>query len=73
MNQEISPLSKLTSKPRAFVEKTAPQAPKEVEPSLESKALNEFQIKMEQIDHAFALVEEISRTLKTALKDLAPD
>lgn len=74
MNQEISGLSsvnKLTSKPRASMEKVAPEPSKGVEPSQETKEMKQLEIEMEQINHAFALVKEIRQSLETALKNLS--
>lgn len=68
---EISPLSttsRLTSKPRVSMEATDEQ--KAIDPSPE---LKQFQIEMDQIDHAFALVKEIRLNLEGALKKLSPD
>lgn len=75
MNQEISSLSgsaKLTSKPRASMEKISPQQMKEVEMSQEAKEIKQLEKEMEQVQHAFALVKEIRHSLETALKNLSP-
>jgi hypothetical protein len=74
MNQEISGLSvssKLTSKPRASMESAAPEQAKGIEASQKNTELRQFEVEMEQINHAFALVKEIRNTLEKALRDLS--
>ncbi len=72
MSQEISGLSssqRLSSKPRASMEKVAPeQQAKEIGANQE---LKQFEMKMEQMDHAFTLVKEIRGSLESALKSLS--
>jgi len=77
MNQEISSVSgtgKLTSSRRASMEKTASQQesekPKGMESTQEAKEMKQFEIEMEKVNHAFALVAEIRQSLEAALKDL---
>ena len=75
MNEEISSLSsskRLTSKPRASMEKVAKEQTKAIESTQEAKEVKQFEIEMEQINHAFALVKEIRLLLKSALNDLSP-
>jgi len=75
MNQEISSLSgsnRLTSKPRASMEKVAPEQSKGIEASQEMKEMKQFEVEMEQVNHAFALVKEIRQSLESALKNLSP-
>lgn len=75
MNQEISGLSgsnRLTSKRQASMEKMAPEKPKGIESSQETKEIKQFEMEMKQINNAFALVKEIRHSLESALKDLSP-
>lgn len=75
MNQEISGLSgshRLTSNPRASMEKVISDQAQEIGASHEIQEMKQFEIEMEQINHAFSLVKEIRDSLETALKKLSP-
>jgi hypothetical protein len=68
MNQEISGLSgtnRLTSKPRASMERVAPEPSQGVESSQETKEVKKFEVEMK-------LVNEIHRSLEAFLKNLSP-
>lgn len=69
MTQEISSLStatRLTSKPRASMERLAsPQEAGKVQ------ELKQFEIEMEQMNQALALVKEIRSSLEAALKNIS--
>lgn len=69
MTQEISSLSaatKLTSKPRASMERLASS-----QESAKVQELKQFEIEMEQMNQALALVKEIRSSLESALKNLS--
>ena len=66
----ISGAQKLTSKPKVSLESI--QKEPSVQASSGAKEIEKFEMKMEQIDRAFALVQEIRHTLESALHDLSP-
>ena len=66
----VSGSQRLTSQTKVSLEST--QKPTQVEASIETKEIQKFEVEMEQINHAFALVKEIRQSLEAALQELAP-
>lgn len=63
--QEISTVSRLTSKPRASMERV------ECKPAVqEMQEVKQFEQQLEQVSRAFTLANEVRHTLESALKTL---
>jgi hypothetical protein len=65
----ISSQHKLTSHLKVSFESA--QKPSQVECALETGEIKQFELQLEQIDHAFTLMREIRASLESALRDLS--
>ena len=67
----ISGPQRLTSQLKVSLESTQKQP--QIEATTEAKEIKQFEMDMEQINHAFKLVGEIRVTIQSALDNLSPN
>jgi hypothetical protein len=60
----------MTSQLKVLLEREATERPLSRKVSAEREQIEQFEIKLEQIDRAFSLVNEIRSALEAALQDL---